>query len=88
MIGWGALGRADHPWSAEVEQGCSTLPRFSGRLGEPSLPWETDGRVAGASLPEAARAHPLEAEAGTDFEDGGDDRESDEGDEGEGGDED
>ena len=34
------------------------------------------------------RARPLEAEAGTDFEDGGDDREGDEGDEGEGGDED
>jgi hypothetical protein len=26
MIGWG-LGRADHPWSAAVEQGCLTLPR-------------------------------------------------------------
>ena len=25
---WGAVaGRADHPWSAAVEQGCSTLPR-------------------------------------------------------------
>ena len=25
-----ANGRADHPWSAAVEQGCSTLPRGSG----------------------------------------------------------
>ena len=51
MIGWGALGRTDHPWSAAVEQGCSTLPRYSGRLGEPSLPWETDGCDVIASLP-------------------------------------
>ena len=32
-------GRADHPWSAAVEQGCSTLPkteRFSGLGSRPS----------------------------------------------------
>jgi hypothetical protein len=34
MIGWGGnfqvTGRADHPWSAAVERGRSTLPKISG----------------------------------------------------------
>ncbi len=33
-----ANGRADHPWSAAVEQGCSTLPRDSGRHAVAPLP--------------------------------------------------
>ncbi len=57
------LGRADHPWSAAVEQGCSSLPaRRSregqdssklGRLGEPSLP--EAGYVVTRSRPYLAR---------------------------------
>ena len=37
--GYRPLGRADHPWSAAVEQGCSTLPETTDdRAGRP-YPW-------------------------------------------------
>ena len=54
-----ANGRANHPWSAAVEQGCSTLPETGGRDAVSPLPefalrrTDTDGRLGEPSLPKA-----------------------------------
>ena len=62
-LGW-REGRADHPWSAAVEQGCSTLParrskcRRQGRDGVATEGMRVKGgRVADGSLPCFAAVH-------------------------------
>ena len=48
-----ANGRADHPWLAAVEQGCSTLPRDRGQHVVLSLP--RDSYVVTRCCPYLAR---------------------------------
>ena len=40
------LGRANHPWLAAAEQGCSALPRYRALMGRPETGKDTAGLIA------------------------------------------